>query len=418
MIITRYFRRVDATEFIQNFYRRYRRLFLWKYLVYTSLHLFRPKAILIQSKIRQFLCQRRFFMFQNNLLQEYEGFLSGRKTFNDSNEFENWHSFGMTPYFATAIDENMNDQQEKTEKQEKSEYFSVLEWEIPSQLMNKWKNTSSSQTAPSSSKQSQQQKQLPKQGKSTSDATSTDHSSHQSESVLYKYLKFMKESNEFLPVIEMLSLPEIPPNCLFPKDDKTILFGYNPRVELYEEELERKQSIFLREKEKRDIEGKQDLPQESSLINDTTSEEEEMNNKLIESQETKSIGLQPVPTSNDNGESNENVDLTQQKTINDTILKNIITKSRIAYFQQNKRNNGDSVTTTTGPPVSCHLSYGFLDLNEWNKDMKDGLNSFIDQFLLNQVRNQTKDIDEWLSEDGKNSNEESSFFQKVAMKFN
>jgi hypothetical protein len=413
MIITRYFRRVDATEFIQNFYRRYRRLFLWKYLVYTSLQYFRPKAILIQSKIRQFLCQRRFFMIQNNLFQEYESFLSGRKNFFDSNEFENWQVFGMTPYFETAIDENINNQQEKTERQEKSEYFSVLEWEIPSQLMNKWKSSSSPQTA---SKQPHPQKQLPKQGKSTTEASSTDHSSNHSESVLNKYLKFMKESNEFLPVIEMLSLPEIPPNCLFPKDDKTILFGYNPLVELYEEEMERKQSL-LTEEEKRDIEGKQDLPQESSLIDDTTLEEE-VNHELIESQEMKSASLQLVATSTDKRESIDNVDLTQQKTINDSILKNLITKNRVAYFQQDPRNNGDYTITTMGPASVSHLSYGFLDLNEWNKDMKDGLNSFIDQFLLNQVRNPTKDIDECLSEDKKNCNEDSSFFQKVAMKFN
>jgi hypothetical protein len=328
----------------------------------------KPKIILIQCIVRQYLAKKKLYHIQQALLQEYNTFME-EYDFYSSNEYQNWKWFGMikedNPVSSIVEAETL-----KTIAPPPC--VSLIEMNLPTSFTS----TTSMKVSP---------------------PLSEDEVFNTEKQVLKDYCPIQSiQDNEFVSILEMIPFPDIPPNCLYPINEgntKKILLSYNPSLLLYEEEEK-----LRRKRETADhLKTKEDETEDKNEIN-----EDERSDFL----EGKDMGESGTCSEfhNDLIIINDDNSLEMIKFQNETILKNLITKNKVI------RSESDS---THGDEL--FFGFALLDYNDLSKDMRNGLHDIIMKKLA-----EVTDVDTGISDvvlEKLTQLDEESFFMNLSRKY-
>jgi hypothetical protein len=339
---------------------------------------YKPKVIILQCFMRQYLAKKKLFEIKQALLQEYQTFMN-EYDFYSSNEYQNWKWFGMIKEedFKDVSSDTTSAEAEATKKSLRHPCVSLIEMKLPSSFpSNDFRKASASPLTEEGLLNIEKQ-------------VLTDYSPIQS-----------IQDNEFVSILEMIPFPDIPPNCLYPvngNNEKKVLLSYNPSLLLYEEEEKLRRKHEMAANKDKDHESAEishdestDVAEETNIsgINEIKEENaltDETNNDLIISHDT---SLETI------------------KLQNETILKNLITKNRILSLNKESLAANDD-----------ELLYGYnlLDYSDLSKDMKNGLND-----ILVKKNSEVMDIDSMVPDtviEDLSHQEKESFFANLSRKF-
>lgn len=337
---------------------------------------FRPKVILLQSLIRRYLARKRFNDLYNNLLQECHDFLSipenFHHSFHDCNEYVNWKFFGMTKLFgnkeiptsftpSSDFEERENEQEEK--KACDDEYLSVIELSLPTTFFQSLDGKVNDSKLPIPSSSNSTERNVPPQG--------FPKETEFQAKLIQKPIITSISDNDFIPLVEMIQFPEIPPNCLLPlasSKERTVLVAYQPKNLQLFEYAEKEKEVAERERKLKEIQHKQEEAEKSKKLDDDSDEtEEDISGKLNSIKEENEIIEE------------EFFDI--QKGVNDEILCNLVTKNRIYLNCSDKGDNDEGA-----------LTFGILDVNEFSTDMKKGLVDALKRYQQQQISLEDQDM--------------------------
>eukprot|EP01040_Poterioochromonas_malhamensis_P004548 gene4548-4876_t len=376
----RYELKTFAQRIIFYYYKTYTTIRKFRVVVEQAFVYFRPKVILLQSLIRRYLARKRFNELYDNLVQECNNFLSipesFRHNFHDCNEYVNWKFFGMTKLFGnkeipTSVTPFSEFEEPKKEQEEKhngnEDSLSVIELSLPATFFQSFdrKNDSKLPIPPSSNslENSVPPKGFPKE-------------TEFSEKSMSKPIITSISDNDFIPLVEMIQFPEIPPNCLLPfatSKERTVLVAYQPKNLQLFESTETEKELAERERKFKEIQEKQKENEKESELDAASdgmeglSEVEALSGKLNSIKEESEI--------------NEEAFFDIQKGVNDEILGNLVTKNRI-YLHCGEK----------GVDEVGAFSFGLLDVNEFSTDMKRGLIDALKRYQQQQISLEDQDF--------------------------